>query len=137
MIFQLQTNGPPGFLRPYMTDDGRDANISFFYPNHKGDTIMRAVATSEDFIERHPVGEVIVRLDKDKAAQDAPIWSPAKLTDIFYYMLDPLLPARHHTLNVRVRGADEVYKPYEVKSAKAGRAPDVDRRVQEGRAREL
>jgi len=123
MIFQLQTNGPPGFLRPYMTDDGRDANISFFYPNHKGDTIMRAVATSEDFIERHPVGEVIVRLDKDKAAQDAPIWSPAKLTDIFYYMLDPLLPPRHHTLNVRVRGADEVYKPYEVKSAKLDGLP--------------
>ncbi|HBZ69895.1 MAG TPA: hypothetical protein DEP35_09235 [Deltaproteobacteria bacterium] len=123
MIFQLQTNGPPGFLRPYMTDDGRDANISFFYPNHKGDTIQRAVATSEDFIEHHPVGEVIVRLDKDKAPHDAPLWTPAKLTDIFYYMLDPLLPSRHHTLNVRVRGADEAYKPFEVKTAKLDGLP--------------
>ena len=26
-IFNLQTNGPPGFLRPFMTDDGKDTNI--------------------------------------------------------------------------------------------------------------
>ena len=41
MIFQLQTNGPPGFLRPFMTDNGRDANIQFFYPDHKGETIVQ------------------------------------------------------------------------------------------------
>ena len=41
-IFQLQQNGAPGFMRPFMTDDGRKANISFFYPDHKGETIMYA-----------------------------------------------------------------------------------------------
>ena len=38
-LFQLRQNGAPGFLRPFMTDDGRYANLSFIYRDHKGDTI--------------------------------------------------------------------------------------------------
>jgi len=102
-IFQLRTNGAPGAMRPFLTDDGRDANISFFYRDHKGDTILRTVHAAEEFIKRHPIGEVIIRLDKEHAEKDAPLTDPVKLTDIWYYMLDPLLPTRSHSLNVRMR----------------------------------
>jgi predicted RND superfamily exporter protein len=102
-LFQLRTNGPPGFLRPFMTDDGEDANVAFFYPDHRGETIVRAVYAAEEFVKRNPIGEVVIRLDKDRAAPDAPFFSYDSLVDKWYYMLDPLLPPRHHTLNVRVR----------------------------------
>jgi predicted RND superfamily exporter protein len=103
IIFSLQTNGPPGFLRPFMTDDGKDGNISFFYPDHKGDTIRRAVVAANHFIEENPLGEVAVRLDKDKAARGASAWDAESIADAFYYMLGPLLPPRDHTLEVRIR----------------------------------
>jgi predicted RND superfamily exporter protein len=114
-IFQLQTNGPPGFLRPYMTDDGRNANIRFFYPDHKGDTIMRVVMASQHFIEENPIGEVIVRLDIDHAAADASWLDYDKWADLWYYSLGPLLPPRNHTLNVRIRQADGSYLESPVK----------------------
>jgi hypothetical protein len=106
MIFQLQTNGPPGFLRPYMTDDGRDANISFFYRDHKGDTIHHGVKEAQEFITANPMGEVSVRLNKDKAPPGVGFFNVQNLIDWFYYFFDPLLPSRNHTLNVRVREGD-------------------------------
>jgi uncharacterized protein len=117
MLFQLRTNGPPGFLRPFMTDDGRFANISFIYPDHKGDTIMNTLIAADAFITRHPMGEVIVRLDKDHAEAGVPLWNWERLTDIWYYMLGPLLPARHHTLNVQIRQPDGSYKAIDVSAA--------------------
>ena len=116
MIFNLQTNGPPGFLRPFMTDDGKDANISFFYPDHKGDTIRKAVVVANHFIERNPLGEVSVRLDTDRGAPGAPFYDREVMADAFYYMLGPLLPPRDHTLSVRVR-QDGGYVPQEMKDA--------------------
>ena len=123
MIFQLRTNGPPGFLRPYMTEDGRDANIQFYYPNHKGDTILRAVMAAESFVEKNPLGEVIVRLDKDHAAKDAPFFSRQNLTDIWYYMIGPLLPPRAHTLHVSVRNEKGGYQAVPVNDARSGPLP--------------
>jgi len=108
-IFQLRTNGAPGAMRPFLTDDGKDSNINFFYRDHKGDTILKAVYAAEEFIQRNPIGEVIVRLDKNKAEKDAPFFDRENLTDIWYYMLDPLLPTRAHTLTVRVRNKDGAY----------------------------
>jgi hypothetical protein len=131
-IFQLQTNGPPGFLRPYMTDDGRDANIRFFYPDHKGDTIMQVVMASEYFIEENPIGEVIVRLDRDKAAKEAGWLDYDKWADIWYYMLGPLLPPRNHTLNVRIRQDDGSYKHVPVIQAGNDGVPDWIEEFQEG-----
>jgi predicted RND superfamily exporter protein len=110
MLFQLRTNGPPGFLRPYMTDEGRYANISFFYPDHKGDTIARAVMTSDEFIQRNPMGEVFVRLDENHAPRGAPFFSRESLLDKWYYMLGPLLPTRGHTLHVQLRRGDGSYE---------------------------
>ena len=102
-LFQLRTNGPPGALRPFMTDDGKDANIGFFYRDHRGETILTVVHAAQEFIKRNPIGEVIVRLDINRAAPDAGFFTREALLDVLYYMLGPLLPARGHTLNVRIR----------------------------------
>jgi predicted RND superfamily exporter protein len=119
-IFQLQTNGPPGFLRPFLTDDGRNANIRFFYPDHKGDTIVEVVTASRYFIEQNPIGEVIVRLDMDHAERDDGWGTYNKWADFFYYMFGPMLPPRNHTLNVRLRGADGSYQAVPVRPASEG-----------------
>ena len=103
VIFQLRTNGAPGFLRPFMTDDSRDANVTFFYPDHKGPTIQKAVKAADYFIKENPMGEVIVRLDMDHAEPGAGFFDKEALTDLWYYMLGPLLPTRDHTLRVQIR----------------------------------
>jgi len=120
VIFQLRTNGAPGFLRPFMTDDSKDANVSFYYPDHKGETIHRAVLAADAFIKENPMGEVIVRLDMDHALKNTPFLSRQKLTDIWYYMLGPLLPPRNHTLHVQVKKSDGVYEAIEVTPVDAG-----------------
>jgi predicted RND superfamily exporter protein len=102
-LFQLRQNGAPGFLRPFMTDDGRYANLSFIYRDHKGDTLMRVVQTAEAYVRDNPIGEVIVRLEKDRAPTDASWLDPEKWADSTYYLFGPLLPARDHTLHVKVR----------------------------------
>ncbi len=108
-IFQLRTNGAPGALKPFMTDDGKDAVINFFYRDHKGETIIKTIHAAHEFIKRNPLGEVIIRLDMDKAEEHADFFDPDSLTDIWYYMLGPLLPSRHHTLTVQIRQKDDSY----------------------------
>lgn len=110
VLFQLKTNGPPGFLRPFATDDNRKANISFFYPDHKGDTISLAVAAAEEFIKRNPIGEVNLRLEKDKAEPDAGFFDYDSLADKIYYMIGPMLPPRSHTLRVSIRQEEGDYR---------------------------
>jgi predicted RND superfamily exporter protein len=119
-IFQLQQNGPPGAMRPFMTDDGRKANIAFFYPDHKGDTILYATHYAEEFIEENPLGEVYVRLDMDHAKKGAGFFDRDNLKDMWYYMFGPLLPPRHHTLTVRIRQDDGKYLPEKVQDADDG-----------------
>jgi predicted RND superfamily exporter protein len=119
-LFQLQQNGPPGALRPFLTDDGRKANIAFYYPDHKGDTIAYAVHYAEEFIQQNPLGEVSIRLDEDRGREGEGFFSWNKLMDKWYYMLGPLLPPRHHTLNIRIRQKDGGYLQEEVKSASDG-----------------
>lgn len=114
VIFQLRTNGAPGFLRPFMTDDSRDANVAFYYPDHKGETINTAVVAANYFIKENPMGEVIVRLDIDHAEKGASFFSRERLVDIWYYMLGPLLPPRHHTLHVQVKKGEGKYESIEI-----------------------
>ena len=116
-IFQLQQNGPPGFMRPYMTDDGRKANIAFFYPDHKGDTVVFATHFAEQFIEGNPLGEISIRLDRDHASTDGGFFATENLKDMWYYMFGPLLPPRNHTLTVRIRQEDGSYVQKAVESA--------------------
>jgi hypothetical protein len=124
VIFQLQQNGAPGFMRPFMTDDGRKANIQFFYPDHKGDTVVYATHFAEEFIKKNPLGEVIIRLDEDRAERDASFFDKDKLLDLWYYMLGPLLPSRHHTLSVNIRQKDGSYVTAPVKHVSQDGLPD-------------
>ncbi|MCH8890746.1 MAG: MMPL family transporter [Myxococcales bacterium] len=117
MIFQLRQGGVPGLLRPYITDDGRRAAISFFYPDHKGETIERVLHFAEQFIEENPLGEVSIRLDRDEAPADAGFFDRENLLDGVYYMLGPILTPRHHTLTVRVRQQDGSYRAEAVRLA--------------------
>jgi predicted RND superfamily exporter protein len=119
-IFQLQQNGPPGAMRPFMTDDGRKANISFFYPDHKGDTILYATHFAEEFIEQNPLGEISIRLDRDRADPEAGFFDPDSLKDMWYYMFGPLLPPRNHSLGVRIRQEDGSYAHDEIHAAGDG-----------------
>ncbi len=125
VIFQLRQNGSPGFLRPYATDDDRKATIGFFYRDHKGDTITEAVTAASEFIKRNPIGEVNLRLDKDKAERGASFFDYDKLADNFYYMLGPMLPPRNHTLRVAIRHEDGSYDNIVVpKVASASELPE-------------
>jgi predicted RND superfamily exporter protein len=124
VIFQLQQNGAPGFMRPFMTDDGRKANIQFFFPDHKGDTIVYATHFAEEFIKKNPLGEVIIRLDEDQGDPHASFFSKGRLLDLWYYMLGPLLPYRHHTLTVNIRQKDGSYVNETVKDVSKDGLPD-------------
>jgi predicted RND superfamily exporter protein len=129
MVFQLRQSGPPGFLRPFITDDGRDANVNLFYRDHKGGTIAQAVATADAYIKQHPIGEVIIRLDKNKAPHGAHLWEYEKMADNSYYMLGPLIEAtpmgpRAHTLTVRVRQDDGTYIDHPVVQANKDGLPE-------------
>jgi predicted RND superfamily exporter protein len=124
VIFQLQQNGAPGFMRPFMTDDGRKANIQFFYPDHKGDTIVYATHFAEEFIKKNPLGEVIIRLDEDKGDPKASFFSKGRLLDLWYYMLGPLVPTRHHTLTVHIRQKDGTYVNETVKDVSKDGLPE-------------
>ena len=124
MIFQLQQNGAPGFMRPFMTDDGRKANIAFFYPDQKGDTIVYATHFAEKFIEENPLGEISIRLDEDHGDPHTSFFDTQNLLDKWYYMLGPLLPPRHHTLNVRIRQKDGTYVAAPVKHADVDGLPE-------------
>lgn len=109
-IYQMRTNGAPGAMDPYLTPEGKDSNISFFYRDHKGETIRRTVIAAEEFIRRNPIGQVIVRLEKDRAGPEDGFFTRRALTDKWYYMLGPLLPDRHHELKVQIRNEDSSYE---------------------------
>jgi predicted RND superfamily exporter protein len=124
MIFQLQQNGAPGFMRPFMTDDGRKANIAFFYPDHKGDTVVFATHFAEQFIKDNPLGEISIRLAMDHGDKHGSFFDRENLLDKWYYMLGPLLPPRHHTLTVRIRQKDGTYVQAPVKHADTDGLPE-------------
>jgi predicted RND superfamily exporter protein len=123
-LFQLKTNGPPGFLRPYTTDDNRKANISFFYPDHRGETIALAVEAANEFIKRNPIGEVNLRLDMDRAGADEGFFSYDSLADKFYYMIGPILPPRNHTMRIAIRNSDGSYQKIVVPPADREELPE-------------
>jgi len=100
IIFQLQQNSTPGFLRPYLTDDAEDANVTFLFPDHKGATIKRAVHYAEEFIEKNPMGRINVRLDPDRGEP----------LDALYYLIGPVLFPRHSAMKVKVADINEDQK---------------------------
>ena len=124
-LFQLRQSGAPGFLRPFMTDDGRYANLSLVYRDHKGDTLINVARAADAYIKANPIGQVIIRLDKDQAEKGAGFFKPAKILDNLYYMLGPLLPDRGHALNVQIRQEDGGYASIPVNPVNGeGSVPD-------------
>jgi hypothetical protein len=111
IIFQARQGSPPGTLRPLITDEGRAASLSVFYPDHRGDTIRRAIGSAQRFIDEHPMGVVSIRLDENHGDPDRSFLDAERLKDFLYYVLGPLLPVRAHTLNVKVRTEDGSYLP--------------------------
>jgi predicted RND superfamily exporter protein len=116
-LFQLRQSGAPGFLRPFMSDDGRSATISLIYRDHRGETIQRVVQAADHYIRHNPIGEVIVRLDMNCGDPDAGFFDTQTLLDKGYYMLGPLLPTRGHTMTVQLRQTDGSYRSVEVTPA--------------------
>ncbi|MBW2413898.1 MAG: MMPL family transporter [Deltaproteobacteria bacterium] len=105
----VRFNAPGGSLGSIVNTNGRAGALTAFYPDHKGDTIRRAVEVAEEFIAANPIGLVSVRLEKNRGEPDAPFWNGERLADFVYYMLGPLLPDRSHTLRVRLRGERDEY----------------------------
>ena len=97
IIFNLINNSPPGALRPFLTEDSEDASVTFFFRDHKGTTIRRAVHWAEQFIDANPMGRVNVRLKQD----------PSEFLDVIYYMIGPILLPRHHSMQIEVAQIDD------------------------------
>ena len=123
LLIFLRFNSPPGALSSIVTNNGRAATLTAIYPDHKGETIRRAVEVSEDFIARNPMGAISIRLAENHGTPDQAWWRPERVKDFVYYMLGPLLPVRAHTLRV-LRKEDGSYVPFEVKSVARDGAPE-------------
>ncbi|MFI5316987.1 MAG: RND family transporter [Myxococcota bacterium] len=125
LIF-LRFNSPPGALSSIISNNGRLAQVTAIYRDHKGETIRRAVSVAQDFIAKNPMGAISIRLDVDRAEPGAPFWNGERVKDFFYYMIGPLLPVRAHTLQV-LRRQDNSYVPFEIKrTAVDGLPPWID-----------
>lgn len=81
MIF---TAGQPGDLTRYVTPDSKNANISLFLRDHKGETLRKVVAHAKTFIDAHPMqgarfrlaggyGGLLAAINEEVAALDARI----------------------------------------------------------------
>jgi hypothetical protein len=97
VVFQLQQSSTPGALRPYLTDEQEDANITFYFGDHRGDTIRKAVHFADEFIHENPMGRLSVRLVQPHNA----------FLDGLYYMLGPLLPPRARYMEIQQAILDE------------------------------
>ncbi len=97
VIFQLSQSSTPGALRPFLTDEQEDANITFFFGDHRGDTIRKAVHFAQEFIVENPMGRLSVRLYEPESA----------FKNALYYIFGPLLPPRDKRMTVHKAILDE------------------------------
>jgi len=103
LVFLLKFNSAPGALGPILTMDGRATASTIRYADHRGETIDRAVEVAQRFIAENPIGEISIRLDRNRAAEDDGPLDRERIADFVYYMIGPLLPPRAHTLDVQHR----------------------------------
>lgn len=123
MLQQIRLGAPPNFLRNFISDDQRDALITLMYPDHRGNTVDRAMQAAAYYIARHPTGETHAQLDRDRAAPKPEWLDRDRWVDVLYYLLGPLLPPRHHTLRV-VERTPTGYRQVPVHDGRGGLAPD-------------
>ena len=102
IIFNLTNSSTPGALRPFLTDDAEDANVTFFFRDHKGTTIREAVHWAERFIEENPMGRINIRLVQD----------PTPFLDAIYYMIGPILLPRERHMVINVAQIDDQQEVY-------------------------
>jgi predicted RND superfamily exporter protein len=119
IVLFVRFNSQAGVLGSIISVSGRSGALTAFYPDHKGESIARAIRVTEEFIVENPIGLVSVRLDRNRAGEDAPFYDPERIKDFIYYMIGPLLPPRAHTLRVRLRG-DDGFEEQGVEQAAAG-----------------
>ena len=121
-VYMMRTNSPPGALGPIVDPSGRATAATIYYRDHKGETIERAVRVAERFIAENPIGEISIRLERDRARPGAAVTDPERMVDFAYYMVGPLLPTRGHTLRVAHR-TEQGYQDLPVMEAAAHGLP--------------
>jgi hypothetical protein len=125
-VFMMRTNSAPGALGPIVDPSGRATAATVRYRDHKGETIERAVRVAERFIAENPTGEIMIRLDRDRARPGASLTDRERLVNFIYYMLGPLLPRRAHTLRVKHRTAQGYEALPVMETAERGLPPWIE-----------
>jgi len=88
MIF---SGAEPGDLARFITNDFKDATISVYLKDHKGETLRAVIAKAKEFIDAHPLPEAKFRLAGNyggllAAVNEAIVGSQAKVT-FFAFLL--------------------------------------------------
>jgi uncharacterized protein len=89
MIF---SGAEPGDLARFITNDFKDANISVYLMDHRGETLRTVVAAARDFIENHPMEGANFRLAGNyggllAAVNEAIVSSEAKVTIMAFVLI--------------------------------------------------
>jgi predicted RND superfamily exporter protein len=58
----LYTTGDPGDLTRFVTMDSKNANVTLFLKDHKGETLRKVVGHAKQFIDAHPLKNATFRL---------------------------------------------------------------------------
>jgi predicted RND superfamily exporter protein len=117
LLYLYEAGSPdPKILNPYRDQEGRNAAVRIFYADHQGDTIRRAVARVNRYVEGRPTGEVAIRLAPKRGDLLAGV----------LWWLGPLAPPREPELLVQVRQPDGSYAPQPVVAPNRREPPPED-----------
>ena len=58
----IYSSAEPGDLTRFVTPDSKDANITVFLRDHKGDTLRQVIGKAKQYIEEHPMEDARFRL---------------------------------------------------------------------------
>lgn len=61
-FLMIHQSSEPGDLDKWVTNDFKNANITLFLKDHRGDTIRKAIGMVKEFIEQHPLQDAEFRL---------------------------------------------------------------------------
>ena len=128
LLIFLRFNSPPGALTSIVTNDGRASTLTAIYPDHKGETIRKAVEVAEEFIADEPDGRDLDPARPEPRRARRAVVEPRARQGL-RLLHDRPAPARaraHAARCCAARRASE-YVPFEVKTvAKDGPPPWLD-----------